>query len=97
MKGMANELGFDWDQANTAHIASHHVSPEEVEQVFANEEVDIDYDVVGGEERWVVAGETDLARVLIVVYTMREDHLRVVTAFEASSQMRARYFLMKGR
>ena len=62
-----------WDQANTAHIASYQVTPEEVEQVFANDEMDIDYDVIGGEERWTVIGQTDRARVLIVVFTMRAD------------------------
>ncbi len=56
---MASELEFDWDPANTGHIASHLVTPEEVEEVFANDEVDIDYDVIGGEQRWTVAGETD--------------------------------------
>jgi hypothetical protein len=27
--------------------------------VFANDEVDIDYDVIGGEERWTLLGETN--------------------------------------
>jgi len=48
---MADAVWFDWDQANTEHIAIHHVTPKEVEQVFVNDEMDIDYDVVGGEER----------------------------------------------
>jgi uncharacterized DUF497 family protein len=91
------ELGFDWDQANTEHIASHGVSPSEIAEVFANDEVGIEYDVIGGEERWTVVGETDRVRVLIVVYTIREDLVRVATAFEASSRMRERYFAMKGR
>jgi hypothetical protein len=30
------------------------VTPGEVEQVFANDAMDIDYDVIGGEERWTV-------------------------------------------
>ena len=83
---MADGLGFDWDEANTG-----------VAEVFANNEMDIDYDVIGGEQRWTVVGETDEARVLIVVYTMREALVRVVTAFEASSRMRVHYFAMKGR
>ena len=64
---MTDELGFDWDQANTDHIARHDVSCEEVEHVFANDELSINYDVVGGEERWTVVGETGQGRVLIVV------------------------------
>ena len=94
---MGEELGFDWDRANTEHIASHDVSPDEVEQVFVNDEMDIDYDVIGGEERWTVVGQTDQARVLIVVYTMRDDLVRPVTAFEAGSRMRDRYLTTRER
>jgi uncharacterized DUF497 family protein len=31
--------------------------------------MDIDYDVVGGEERWTVVGATDRMPVFIVVFT----------------------------
>ena len=94
---MSDALRFDWDEANTQHIASHLVSPEEIEQVFANDEMDIDYDVVGGEECWTVVGETDQMRVLVVVFTMREELVRTVTAFEASAGVRTEYFTAKGR
>lgn len=90
-----DDLGFDWDQANTQHIAGHDVSPGEVEQVFLNEEIDVDYDVVGGEERWTVVGETNARRVLIVIYTMRDARVRPVTAYEASLRMQAHYFRRK--
>ena len=43
-------LEFDWNRANIKHIASHRVAPSEVEQVFANDEMDVDYGVVQGEE-----------------------------------------------
>jgi uncharacterized DUF497 family protein len=56
---MADRVGFDWDPANTEHIARHRVTPDEVEQAFANGETGIDYDVIGGEERWTVMGQTD--------------------------------------
>jgi uncharacterized DUF497 family protein len=94
---MADAVGFDWDQANTEHIASHRVTPEEVEQVFANDEVGIDYDAIGGEERWTIIGQTDEARVLVVVFTMRDDLVRTVTAYEASGRMRMEYFATKGQ
>jgi uncharacterized DUF497 family protein len=94
---VADELWFDWDGANASHIASHDVSAAEVEQVFTHDERGIDYDVIHGEERWTVVGETDKGRVLIVVFTMRRDLVRVVTAFEASSRVRAYYFSMRER
>jgi hypothetical protein len=30
------ELGFDWDEANIAHIAKHDVKPHEAEEVITN-------------------------------------------------------------
>ena len=97
LKSVAYALRFDWDQSNSEHIVSHHVTPEEVEQVFANDEMDIDYEVIGGEQRWTVIGETDQMRVLIVVFTMRGELARTVTAFEASARMRTEYLKAKGR
>jgi uncharacterized DUF497 family protein len=94
---MAGALRFDWDQANTQHVGSHHVTPEEVEQVFANDEMGIDYDVIGGEERWTVLGQTDRMRVLMVVFTMRDELVRTVTAFEAGARVRTEYLAAKGR
>src|ERR1022692_199561 len=46
-------------------FASHRVTPQEVKQMFANDEMGIDY---------------DQARVLIVVFTMRDDGVRPVPA-----------------
>jgi uncharacterized DUF497 family protein len=94
---VASDLGFDWDEANAGHIAAHRVSRDEAEQVFEHDERDLEYDVVNGEERWTVIGETDAARVLLVVFTMRDDLVRVVTAFEASGRMREAYLSTKGR
>jgi uncharacterized DUF497 family protein len=34
---MARAAKFDWDDANAGHIARHGVTPEEVEQAFAND------------------------------------------------------------
>ena len=73
------------------------MTPGEVKQVFDNEEIDIDYDVIGGEERWTVVGETDRSRVLVVVFAMKGDLVRVVTAYEASARMRGEYLAAKGR
>ena len=33
---MAGGAKFDWDDANTGHIARHGVTPQEVEQALAN-------------------------------------------------------------
>ena len=88
---MADELGFEWDKANIEHILNHDVTPEEVELVFANDPLDVDYDVIDDEERWTVVGHTDRVRVLIVVFTMRHEAIRQITAYEATKGMRQEY------
>jgi uncharacterized DUF497 family protein len=84
-------MSFIWDSANIAHIADHDVTPEEAEQVIENNALDLDRQIQGGEERFLHLGETDSGRVLFVVVTVREDALRVVTAFPADKSARRHY------
>jgi uncharacterized DUF497 family protein len=83
---------FDWDDANISHIAEHDVSPEEAEQVLLGDSLEIDFDVANGEERWTYIGETNVARILTVVFTTRNEHMRVITAF-SPSPLRMRIYL----
>ena len=93
---VADELSFDWDKDNLQHIARHGITPDEIEQVFGNEPKDIDFDVIGGEERWTSIGHTNLLRVLIVIWSMRDASVRPITAFEASKIVRIEYIRSKG-
>jgi uncharacterized DUF497 family protein len=62
------------------------VLPNEVEQGFGNDALDISFEVVNGEERWTSIGHTGVMRVLVVVWTMRGERIRTVTAFEAGKR-----------
>jgi uncharacterized DUF497 family protein len=93
---MAGALSFDWDIANIDHISRHNVTPVEVEQVFANVAEDVDHDNSEGEERWASIGHTDTLRVLVVVWTMRGEAIRTVTAWETNRRMRQQYFSKRG-
>ena len=37
---VGTDIEFDWDEANTHRIASHHVTPGEVEQAFLSDPLD---------------------------------------------------------
>lgn len=74
-------LEFEWDAANVSHIAEHGVEPDEVVDVFYNDHIDYPAYEEGGETRYDVVGRTDNGRILLVVYTLRESAIRVVTAF----------------
>jgi uncharacterized DUF497 family protein len=56
---VADELVFDWDEANVAHVARHNVTPEEVEQVFTNDPMDLGVEAADGEERYASVGHTN--------------------------------------
>ena len=65
------------------HIARHGVTPEEAQQALTNEPMDFGYQIVDGEERWTSLGHTNKLRILKVVWTVRGDLTRVVTAVDA--------------
>ena len=93
---MASDLAFDWDEANIGHIRGHGVAPDEVVQVFANEASDLRYEVLNNEERWTSIGHTHTLRILVVVWTMREESVRTVTAFDAGKRLATDYVTQKG-
>ncbi len=86
---------FDWDEGNTAHIAEHGVLPFEVEEVIANNPLDLGYEVRNSEERLRQVGETLEGRILAVITVHRSGRTRVVTAYPASRSLRATYLQYK--
>jgi len=80
---------FDWDDANIGHIARHGVTPEEVEQAFANDPLAVVAEQLrSGEQRVLCAGFTDARRPLQFVYTLRRGKIRVITAHTAHKKLR---------
>ena len=75
-------LLFDWDEDNVRHIRRHRVTPGEVEEVLGNDPLDFDYEAQF-EPRFKSLGITRQGRILVVVWTLRGDRIRAVTAFDA--------------
>lgn len=88
-------MEFDWDTANTKHLATHKVSPEEAEQVIENNPLDLTHRIVNGEDRILHLGETKSGRILFVVATGRGGLIRVVTAYPAKRSARKFYAAQK--
>ena len=87
-------MGFEWDAAKAkTNVRSHGVRFEESRAVFdgpyaitiADDEAD------PSEERFVSIGMGALGRVLIVVYTYRDDNIRTISARVAVARERAEY------
>ncbi len=80
---MADEIGFDWNEANIGHIARHKVTPEEAEQVLTNDPLELEPQLVDDEMRFPSVGITDRGRWLFVVATVRDEKIRIATAYDA--------------
>jgi len=86
--------GFEWDEGNKdKNWAKHKVSPLECEQVFLNlpRVVGSDPQHSGVESRYYALGQTDTGRRLFVVFTIRADRIRVISARDMNQKERRIY------
>jgi uncharacterized DUF497 family protein len=77
-------IEFEWDHENTKHLAAHKVTPAEFEQLLNNDPLDLEYQMIGHEERYRSVGITKTGRFLSVVWTIRNGKVRAITAFSAT-------------
>ncbi|KAA3613104.1 MAG: BrnT family toxin [Calditrichaeota bacterium] len=75
--------GFQWDKGNSEkNWEKHKVARNECEQVFFNVPLIIRDDPghSENESRWYLLGQTDSSRFLFVVFTIRKELIRVISA-----------------
>src|SRR5687767_8806957 len=75
-------LGFEWDAENSGkNEKKHGVTDREAEEVFFNEPILIARSAGGGDEvRYAALGKTLGARLLTVIFTLRDKRIRVISA-----------------
>lgn len=86
--------GFQWDDGNAdKNWIRHRVSRSECEQVFFNRPfvVHEDRPHSGQEDRFYALGHTDTGRLLFVVFTLRGDLIRVISARDMTPKERRKY------
>ena len=86
--------GFEWDTGNAQkNWASHRVTQAESEEVFFNLPVFMLEDAKhsGREHRYNVLGRTNADRLLSVIFTIRGDLVRVISARPMSRKERSAY------
>jgi hypothetical protein len=91
---LAQCTGFEWDNHNSDKIIEKHgVTPVECEQVFFNLPVIAGDDVKHSEteNRFYALGQTDSGRLLFLVFTVRKDKLRVISARDMNKKERRVY------
>jgi len=91
---LGNLTGFDWDAGNRdKNWHKHGVTTGECEQVFFNLPLLVSEDPAHStvEPRWYALGLTDTGRALFIVFTIRQDRLRVISARVMNARERKIY------
>lgn len=94
MIDLSKITGFEWDKWNTdKSYQKHSITPNETEQVFTDEGVQIEKDVKHQEKetRYIAIGKNAGARILFVVFTLRKHKIRVISARAANQKERRLY------
>ena len=86
--------GFQWDRGNIdKNLIKHNVENWECEQVFFNRPLlvldDPKHSV--SEKRWAAFGKTDADRFLVVIFTKRNNLIRIISARNMNKRERKFY------
>ena len=84
---------FDWDEGNKDKNLKHNVTFKEAEEVFFNKPLKIYPDVKHSlvEKRFLALGITNQGRKLAIIFTLRQEKIRVIFARAQSSKERRHY------
>ena len=80
---LKNVIGFDWDSGNKEkNLSKHGVKNEECEEVFFDHNKKILRDKIhsGKEERHILIGNTKKQRLIFLVFTIRRNKIRIISA-----------------
>ena len=93
MKFIPEPVKFDWDKGNlTKNWDKHRVTNLECEEVFLNNPLTVKAKPEGySEERFYAIGRTDNGRFLFVVFAIRADRVRVISARDANKKEKVVY------
>ncbi len=94
MRDLTRLTGFDWDEGNrTKNWDQHKVAWPECEEVFFREPLLVDPDPAHSEseERFHLLGRTVAERWLFIVFTVRKNKIRIISARDMSKKERRAY------
>lgn len=86
--------GFDWDKSNRyKNWEKHKVDFRECEEVFFNKPLKITYDRRHSQDelRFAALGQTNRSRKLLIIFTIRKNKIRIISARSQSKKERRTY------
>lgn len=94
MRLFKEPICFEWDRGNKdKNLKKHDVTIEECEEVFFDPCKKIANTLVkaGRENRYLLIGRTKKDRILFIVFTMRKQKIRIVSARDINKKERKKY------
>jgi uncharacterized protein len=88
---------FDWDEQNEPHLARHGISRGEAEHVLSGNHILLEFQVEGGEQRWIAVGATRNGCILEIVFAVRREAIRPITGWPADKETADLYFKAWGQ
>lgn len=86
------EMVYQWNQSKaTANLREHGINFADAVSVFSDDLAITIPDERFDEERFVTIGLDGFGRVLVVVYTLRGEEIRIISARKATRQERRQY------
>lgn len=85
--------GFEWDRGNLGHIKIHDVSYRECEDAFLNKPFVINEDETHSqtEERFRAYGQTNKRRLIFIIFTIRNNRIRVISSRSQNKKERKEF------
>jgi len=94
MKLLKEPIEFEWDGGNKdKNWIRHKVRDEECEEIFFDVTKKILKDILhsGKEKRYILIGRTKKERILFLVFTIRQNKIRVISARDLKKKERKLY------
>lgn len=93
MLDLENIIGFEWDEGNKyKNEKKHKISIKESEEVFESDPLITIKTGVTHEERYQLFGETKSGKLISVIFTLRKNKIRVISASPQSQKERKYYY-----
>ena len=86
--------GFEWDKGNVDKSCQKHgITPNEAEESFLDDKAIIarDFKHSHKEERLILLGRTLGKKLLLVIFTIRQTKIRIISARKANHKERRQY------
>ena len=85
-------MDFDWDDGNVRHLNErHNITAEEAVEAFYSQFVLVAFQDREGEFRRFALGQTLAGKVLVFIYILRRQKVRIITAFPAKKRLQRLY------